>query len=91
MLVVIPVLMPRMQGQVVIKANCGRGESLREEETTTDEDREREASEASKAPMPKQRQINAKGKPLKTRQAQVPKGVKVIVLAEARSVSCDQC
>jgi len=65
--------MPQMQGRVIIKANCGRGESLREEETTADEDGEREASEASEAPIPKQRQMKGKVKPSKTRWAWVPK------------------
>jgi len=37
-----------MQGWVVIKAKQGRGESLREEETTADEDVDREASKPSK-------------------------------------------
>jgi len=40
---------------------------------TMDEDGEREASKASEAPMPKQRQTKAKGKPLKTRRAMGPK------------------
>ena len=48
----VPVLMamqmPRMTGHMVIKANQGEGESLREEETTTEEDGEREVSEPSK-------------------------------------------
>src|SRR5882724_10563110 len=49
-----PVLMavqtPRMTGRMVIKANRGEGESLREEETTVEEDGEdgeREVSEPS--------------------------------------------
>jgi len=87
--VVIPVLIPRMQGQVISKANQGRGASLREEEMTTDEVRAREVSEASEAPMPKQRQMKAKGKPLTTRQAWVPKGAKVIISADARTMPCD--
>src|SRR5882724_3942746 len=52
---VMPVLTPRMKGQVIVKANLGRGESPREEETTTDEDGEREMSELSElseAPAP---------------------------------------
>jgi len=39
--VVIPILMPQMKGQVIIKAKLGQGESPREEETTMDEDMER--------------------------------------------------
>ena len=54
-----------------------------------DEDGEREVSEASEAPIPKQRQTNGKGKPSKMRQAQVPKGAKVIISAEARTMPCD--
>jgi len=46
--VMIPILLPQIQGQVIIKANQWRGESPREEETTADEDGEREASEPSK-------------------------------------------
>ena len=88
-LVAIPVMMPQMQGQVIIKANRGRGESPREEEMTTDEDREREASKASEAPIPKQKQTKGKGKLSKTRQEWVLKGAKVIILAEARTVPCD--
>ena len=53
-----------------------------------DEDGEKEASEASEAPTPKQRQRKAKG-PSKMRQAQVPRGAKVVVLAEVRTVPCD--
>ena len=45
--VLMPVLTPQMKGQVMIKANQGQGESLREEETNTDEDREMEVSEES--------------------------------------------
>jgi len=43
--VVMPISMPQMKGWVVIKANIGRGESPREDETTTDKDGEREISE----------------------------------------------
>src|SRR5882724_490804 len=56
---VMPVLTPQMKGQVVIKANLGRGESPREEETTADEDGEKEMSEPrepSEAPVPPRNQ-----------------------------------
>jgi len=46
--VVMPILMPQMKGQVIIKANLGQGESPREEDTTADEDGEREASKPNK-------------------------------------------
>jgi len=40
-------VMPQMKGQVMIKANQGKGDSPREEETAADEDGEREVNEES--------------------------------------------
>jgi len=72
-----PVLMPQLKGQVVIKANQGIVESPREEETTTDEDGKKEVSKESKlseAPvMSKKKLSKANGKSLKMSQAQDPK------------------
>jgi len=64
--VVMPILTPQMKGRVIIKANLGRGESPREEETTADKDGEREMSdprEPSEAPaMPHDGITKVKGK-----------------------------
>src|SRR5882724_6237664 len=66
MLIVMPVLVPQMKGQVIIKANLGQGETMREEETTADKDGEREVSklrEPSEAPaMPHVWVTKVKGK-----------------------------
>jgi len=92
---VMPVLTPQMRGRVIIKANLGQGESMREEETTADEDREREVSELrelSKASaMPHDQVMKVKGRTPRMRCACVPKQAKIIVLAEVRTVPCDQC
>ena len=47
MLVQMPMLMPQMKCWVMIKANQGKGDSPREEETAADEDGEREVNEES--------------------------------------------
>ena len=71
MLVVMPISMPQMKGQVVIKANLGRGKSPMEEETTADEDGEKEMSEPrelSKAPvLPRNQTTKIKGKTPRTK------------------------
>ena len=95
----VPVLMamqmPRMTGHMVIKANQGEGESLREEETTTEEDGEREVSEPSEpsealaTPHGKFTRVKAQMSPSK--RARVPRQAKVVVSAEARTVACDRC
>ena len=60
MLVLMPVMMPQMKGWVVIKANLGQGESLREEDTTADEDGERELREAPAMPHDKVTKVKGK-------------------------------
>jgi len=68
--VIMPILTPQMKGWVMTKANQGKGETLREEDTTTDEDRETEASEASKLDealrTPKRKQTRGKDKALRS-------------------------
>src|SRR5882724_7460001 len=92
---VMPVLTPQMKGQVVIKANLGRGESPREEETTADEDREKEMSkprEPSEAPAPPCNQATKiKGKMTRARWTCIPKQAGIIISAEVRTLQCDRC
>src|SRR5882724_11585228 len=92
---VMPIMMPQMKGQVVIKANLGRGESPREEETTVDEDGEREMSEPrepSEAPaLPCNQATKIKGKMPRERRTRVPKQAGIFILAEARTLQCDWC
>jgi len=92
---VMPVLTPQMKGQVVIKANLGRGESPREEEMTMDKDREREMSELrelSEAPaLPHNQATKIKGKTPRTRWTNIPKQVGIIISAEVRTLQCDRC
>ena len=93
--IIMPVLVPQMKGQVVIKANLGQGESPREEEMTTDEDGEREVSEPrepNEAPaMPHAKVSKVKGKTPRVGRACVPKQAEVIVLAKVRTVPCGWC
>jgi len=69
-LVLMPILMPQIKIQVVIKANRGQGESLREQDTTADDDWERgvsEGSELRKAPAAHPNKVlKVKGKTPKT-------------------------
>ena len=45
--ILMPILMPQMKDQVVIKANLGKDESLRDEDTTADKDGESKRKETS--------------------------------------------
>ena len=85
---------PQMTGPMVIKANRGEGESLRED-TTVDEDMEREMSELSElseAPATPCVQVKkAKAKRPNTRWARIPRQAKIVVSAEMRTVPCDWC
>jgi len=93
--VMISILSPQIQGWVVIKANQGRGESLREEEMTSDDDGEREASKLSELDEAPATHLNkatkVKGRTPRTRLAHVPKQAEVIILDEVRRVPCDWC
>ena len=93
--VVIPVLTPQMKGRVVIKANLGRGESPREEETTMDEDREKEMSELREpreAPVPPCNQTTkVKGKTPRTKWSCIPKQADIVIPAKARTVQYNWC
>jgi len=92
---VMPILTPQMKGWVVIKANLGQGESLREEEMTADKDGEREMREPREPrepPAPPHNQATKiKGKTPRTRLTCIPKQVGIIILAKVRTLQCDQC